>query len=39
MTGEPPVLLDEVVEGTSQRYQEAFEAITGAKFESMKENA
>ena len=39
MTGEPPVLPDEVVEGTSQRYQEAFEAITGAKFESMKENA
>ncbi len=38
MTGEPPHLPADVLEGTSQRYREAFEAITGTKFEPMKEN-
>ncbi len=37
MTGEPPHLPADVLEGTSQRYREAFEAITGVKFEPMKE--
>lgn len=37
MTGEPPYLPQEVVEGTSRRYQEAFEIITGEKFVPMKE--
>lgn len=37
MTGEPPHLSQEVVEGTSRRYQEAFEIITGEKFVPMKE--
>lgn len=37
MTGEPPHLPQEVVEGTSRRYQEAFETITGEKFVPMKE--
>lgn len=37
MTGEPPHLPQEVVEGTSRRYQEAFEIITGEKFVPMKE--
>ncbi len=36
-TGEPPHLPADVLEGTSQRYREAFEAITGTKFEPMKE--
>ena len=37
MTGEPPHLPEEVVKGTSERYQEAFEIITGEKFTPMKE--
>ena len=37
MTGEPPHLPAEVIEGTSQRYQEAFEIITGEKFVPAKE--
>ncbi len=37
MTGEPPHLPAEVIEGTSRRYQEAFQIITGQKFSSMKE--
>ena len=37
MTGEPPHLPAEVIEGTSRRYQEAFQIITGQKFTSMKE--
>lgn len=39
MTGEPPHLPAEVVEGTSARYREAYEIITGETFESMKEQA
>ena len=38
MTGEPPHLPEEVVKGTSERYQEAFESITGEKFTPMKES-
>ena len=37
--GDAPQLPAEVIEGTSARYREAFEIITGQKFESMKENA
>ena len=37
--GEPPHLPAEVIEGTSARYREAYEIITGERFESMKENA
>ena len=37
-TGDAPQLPAEVIEGTSARYREAFEIITGEKFESMKEN-
>ena len=37
--GQPPHLPAEVIEGTSARYREAYEIITGEKFESMKENA
>ncbi len=37
MTGEPPHLPQEVIEGTSARYQEAYEIITGEKFVSVKE--
>ena len=37
MTGEPPHLPAEVIEGTSKRYQEAFEIITGEKFVPKKE--
>jgi phosphoribosylaminoimidazole-succinocarboxamide synthase len=37
MTGEPPHLPSEVIEGTSARYQEAYEIITGEKFVSVKE--
>ena len=37
MTGEPPHLPAEVIEGTSKRYQEAYEIITGQKFVSVKE--
>ena len=39
MTGETPHLPAEVIEGTSERYREAFQIITGTQFESMKENA
>ena len=39
MTGEPPHLPEEVLQGTSQRYREAFQAITGEEFKPMKENA
>lgn len=37
MTGEPPHLPQEVIEGTSKRYQEAYEIITGEAFVPMKE--
>lgn len=37
MQGEPPHLPDEVIQGTSERYQEAFEIITGNKFVPVKE--
>ena len=33
MQGEPPRIPAEVIEGTSNRYQEAFQIITGTKFE------
>ena len=39
MRGDAPHLPAEVIEGTSARYREAYEIITGEKFESMKENA
>ncbi len=39
MTGETPHLPAEVIDGTSERYREAFQIITGAQFTSMKENA
>jgi len=39
MTGEPPHLPAEIIEGTSDRYREAYQIITGSEFESMKENA
>ena len=38
MTGEPPHLPAEVVVGASERYQEAYEIITGEKFVPMKES-
>ena len=38
MTGEPPHLPAEVVAGASERYQEAYEIITGEKFVPMKES-
>ncbi|MCI2085743.1 MULTISPECIES: phosphoribosylaminoimidazolesuccinocarboxamide synthase [Atopobiaceae] len=38
MTGEPPHLPKDVIEGTSSRYQEAFQIITGHEFEPMKES-
>ena len=38
MTGEPPHLPVEVVAGASERYQEAYEIITGEKFVPMKES-
>lgn len=38
MTGETPHLPAEVIEGTSERYREAYQIITGTAFESMKEN-
>ena len=38
MTGEPPHLPAEVIEGTASRYQEAFQIITGKPFQAMKEN-
>lgn len=37
MTGEPPHLPDDIIEGTSERYQEAFEIITGNEFVPCKE--
>jgi phosphoribosylaminoimidazole-succinocarboxamide synthase len=37
MTGEPPHLPTEVIEGTSQRYMEAYKIITGEKFVPAKE--
>ncbi len=39
MTGETPHLPAEVIAGTSERYREAFQIITGSQFTSMKENA
>lgn len=39
MTGETPHLPAEVIDGTSERYLEAFQIITGSQFTSMKENA
>ncbi|MCI1289673.1 MAG: phosphoribosylaminoimidazolesuccinocarboxamide synthase, partial [Olsenella sp.] len=38
MNGQPPHLPAEVIKGTSERYQEAFELITGKKFAPMKES-
>ena len=38
MTGDAPHLPADVIEGTSARYVEAYEMLTGTKFESMKEN-
>lgn len=37
MEGEPPHLPQEVIEGTSKRYQEAYQIITGEEFVPMKE--
>ena len=37
MTGEPPHLPAEVIEGTSERYKEAFQIITGTEFAPAKE--
>ncbi len=37
MTGEPPHLPADVIEGTSARYEEAFQIITGTEFIPMKE--
>ena len=37
MTGEPPHLPADVIEGTSTRYEEAFQIITGTEFIPMKE--
>ena len=34
-----PLLPAEVIDGTSERYREAFQIITGSQFTSMKENA
>ena len=39
MTGETPHLPAEVIDGTSERYREAFQIITGSQFTSMKETA
>lgn len=39
MTGETLHLPAEVIDGTSERYREAFQIITGSQFTSMKENA
>ena len=39
MSGETPHLPAEVIDGTSERYREAFQIITGSQFTSMKENA
>ena len=37
MTGEPPHLPADVISGTSARYEEAFQIITGTEFTPMKE--
>ena len=37
--GQPPHLPAEVVEGTTKRYEEAFELLTGKPFKTMKEQA
>ncbi len=37
MTGEPPHLPQEVIQGTSERYMEAYQIITGEKFVPAKE--
>ncbi len=37
MTGEPPHLPQEVIDGTSGRYQEAFQIIAGSAFVPAKE--
>ena len=39
MTGETPHLPAEVIDGTSERYREAFQIITCSQFTSMTENA
>ena len=36
MQGQPPHLPQEIIEGTSKRYQEAFQIITGEEFKPMK---
>ena len=38
MQGQPPHLPQEIIEGTSKRYQEAFQIITGEEFKPMKES-
>ena len=38
MTGDAPHLPQEVIDGTSSRYQEAFQIINGSEFKPMKEN-
>ena len=38
MTGEPPHLPADVLEGTSARYREAYQIVTGTTFASMKES-
>ena len=38
MQGEPPHLPAEVMSGTSERYQEAYQILTGNKFVPMKES-
>ena len=38
MTGEPPRIPAEVIKGTSERYEEAFQIITGTVFTPMKES-
>lgn len=38
MLGEPPHLPSEVMSGTSERYQEAYQILTGNKFVPMKES-
>ncbi len=37
MTGEPPRIPSNVIKGTSERYQEAFQIITGSEFKPLKE--
>ncbi len=39
MTGDAPHLPADVIEETTKKYVEAYEIITGTKFQSMKENA